>query len=205
MINNVKIKTIIDALRTATALKNIPERRNAGIYRNSLQKYYELTTTPPENWEEAEFDEQDFERRLELFKENTKNLYKGRNTVYAYKSRARSAIELYKKIMIIEKQKSKHKYGCEDESIENAVEILDDYTKIIESIIFTSSRDDIYTDKAKKNSNTYIFPVGIDADRIASIMLPKKATEKELKIAKTMLNSIITLEQYRISKMEGEM
>ena len=96
--------------------------------------------------------------------------------------------------MIIEKQKSKHKYGCEDESIENAVEILDDYTKIIESIIFTSSRDD-----------TYIFPVGIDADRIASIMLPKKATEKELKIAKTMLNSIITLEQYRISKMEGEM
>ena len=31
MINNVKIKTIIDDLRTATALKNIPERLKTSL------------------------------------------------------------------------------------------------------------------------------------------------------------------------------
>jgi len=207
--NEIKISEIIEVLREAI-MKGDLESRNTGIYCNALRKYYELTTALPDKWENAIYNEQDFERRMGLFKKNTEKLYKGRNTVYAYKSRARSAILLYEKISKNKEQKEKQESTNEvreirigNDDITKSIKILNDYLRIMESLVPVGEKDNIYTEEARNKSTIYLFPVKIN--KIASIMLPKNINITELGTIKTTVDSILTLEQYKILKKGGSM
>jgi len=82
---------IVATLREAT--KNGKMKRNfASPLYNSLQKYYETTTDEPEIWRNITYSRDDFESRMATFRK--RNDYEDK-TAFAYKARARRAIEVY--------------------------------------------------------------------------------------------------------------
>lgn len=87
----VTVGEIVATLRGAVKIGKLKRNFASPLY-NSLQKYYSESTRDSEKWEDIVFSRDDFESRMKEFRNQTE--YEDK-TAFAYKSRARRAIEVY--------------------------------------------------------------------------------------------------------------
>ena len=110
---------IVATLRDAVKSGNMKRSFASPLY-NSLQKYYETTAATSEDWRQINFSRDDFESRMNSFREHSGYEYK---TASAYKARARRAVEVY------EEQKRRVAFAAEGTSEVAFIENLRTYWK----------------------------------------------------------------------------